>query len=162
MPMSRTLFGFLLICLVACQPSEHPRLSDYAMGTLTLPTGYSFYVYIAATDLQRKKGLSGITKDSFPSDRGMLFIYQEMALRHFWMPETHFDLDIVFMKSDFEIIDIQRQLKHFPYSASEGEVPRSKPVSSQFVLEVKSGSILANQLHIGEKLVFDANNNPDL
>jgi len=137
--------------------SSGADLSRYKTGSFALPNADVFTVYIAETSSQQYFGLRKIKVQNFDARMGMLFPQDQMLIRQFWMPETFFDLDIVFMDQNFLILDIHRALKHYPFKAKQGEVPMSRKVLSQHVLEVKSYSSLASRLQIGMKLAFTVN-----
>lgn len=142
------------VFLSACggERSSAGHLEDYSKAQMMMSTGESFVVYNAKTLEERRLGLSRIQDKDFDASRGMLFIYQESASRQLWMPETYFDIDAFFLNEEFQIIDAQRALKHFPYKADEGNVPRSKKVLARYILELKSESVLAEKLKLGMKL----------
>lgn len=56
--------------------------------------GRAFYVEIADNDAKRARGLSG--RDEIGSD-GMLFVFDEPAPQCFWMKDTRFPLDLIFI-----------------------------------------------------------------
>lgn len=107
---------------------------------------------MAKTYKEQKRGLSKIKDEDFPHGEGMFFTGNKMYMRQFWMPETHFNLDIVFLNSDLYILDIHRNLAHFPKPAPRSKIPMSKEVFSRHILELKSGSPLAKQIKIGQFL----------
>jgi len=146
--------GSLSSCCDSKSSSVH--LSSYKTGAFALPNADVFTVYIAETAKQQRLGLSNIKTEDFDVSKGMLFPQDQMLIRQFWMPETHFDLDVFFMDKDFFIIDIHRGLQHYPFKPKKGEVPMSKKVLSQHVLELKAYSALAEQLQPGMQLEFRA------
>lgn len=143
------IFLSYLLVFGACNASTSEHLKTYKTQTYLLPSGEELKVYIAQTYPQQKKGLSGILPEDFKSNEGMLFPENEMRVRQFWMPDTHFDLDLFFMNADYYILDIHRGLKHYPKKGDRSEVPLSKEVFSQHVLELKANSPLAKKLKHG-------------
>jgi uncharacterized membrane protein (UPF0127 family) len=143
------IFLSYLLVFGACNASTSDHLKSYKTQSFKLPSGEEFSVYIAETYEQQKRGLSGIKPEDFPLNKGMLFPETEMRARQFWMPETHFDLDLFFMSANYYILDIHRGLKHYPKKGDRSEVPLSKEVFSQHVLELKANSPLAKKLKHG-------------
>lgn len=148
-----------LICtsllLAACKnnDSSAAHLQNYQTRLITLPSQEQFFAYLADTASKRNLGLSGIKTEDFADNDSMLFSYKSTADRQFWMPDTYFDLDVFFLDEEFRVIDVHRQLKHFPHSVDEGkDVPRSKIVASHYALEIKSTSPLAHKLRPGMTL----------
>jgi uncharacterized membrane protein (UPF0127 family) len=62
----------------------------------------------------------------------MLFVFQDVAARAFWMVDTYVPLDIAFMDASFRIIDIKPMEPE-----SEELVESSGP--AQYALEVNRG-----------------------
>lgn len=53
---------------------------------------------------ERKKGL--MYRDKLGENKGMFFIFEEEGRKSFWMKNTLIPLDIIFINSDKEIVDI--------------------------------------------------------
>jgi uncharacterized membrane protein (UPF0127 family) len=128
--------------------SKNPY-KTYEKGIIELPSGKKLTTYLAKTDEQQQMGLSHIQENDFREDEGMLFLDESYSARQFWMPNTHFDLDIIFLNEDLYVLDIHRQLKHFPSDEPKSSIPLSKRVYCKHVLEIKSTSPLAREIEIG-------------
>jgi len=148
------IFLSYLTILTGCDASTSEHLKAYGTGLLTLPTGQEIQVIIAQTAAQQTRGLSKVASADFDESLGMLFPANHMSARQFWMPETHFDLDLFFMDANYYIIDVHRGLKHQSVMGRRSDVPMSKKVFSQHVLELKSGSPLSKKLEPGMLLKF--------
>ena len=148
----------IFLCLISflggCNASTSEHLKSYMTKTLILPSGAQMKVYIAESVEKQKLGLSGIKSKDFKANEAMLFPWTKMKMRQFWMPNTHFDLDVVFMNGENYILEIHRGLKHFPKDGPKNKIPLSKEVYSQNILEVRSDSALAKQLKPGMILNF--------
>ena len=138
--------GFFNGCIASSDNSSIGHLKSYEKVFLELPSGEKIYTYIAKTESQQRLGLSKIESKDFSNSMGMLFPEDKMRVRQFWMPETHFDLDVFFMNEDYYILDIHRNLKH---SKDRSNAVYSKEVFSQHVLELKSSSPLAKKIKPG-------------
>lgn len=158
-PLSFILFLVLIHAVTACNTqgneSSSEHLKSYPVKTLMLE-GEKIKVFVADTAERQRKGLSTIKAQDFSKDWGMLFPEKSMRLRQFWMPETYFDLDVIFMNGDYYVLDIHRSLKHYPKKGGRRglEVPLSKEVFSQHVLEVRSDSPVAKKIKPGMVLEF--------
>ncbi len=141
-------------CNTQTNASTASHLDNYPIKTLKLGDK-KVKVYIANNDERQRQGLSKIQSKDFPIDAGMLFPDEYMHIRQFWMPETYFDLDVIFMNSDYYVLDIHRGLKHFPGKGSRREVPLSKEVFCQHVLELRADSPLAKLVQPGMTLKFE-------
>ncbi len=147
-----TYFLGLFAFLTSCNASTANHLSEYKKVKLKIENKLELIIYIAQTDAEQKRGLSGIKQNDFSLNQGMLFPKDEMDYRQFWMPNTYFDLDLFFMNSDFYILDVHRRLKHFPHEGPKNNIPLSKTVFSQHVLEIRSDSPVAKILKPGMKI----------
>tara|TARA_Y100000780_G_scaffold226709_1_gene241187 strand:- start:8200 stop:8724 length:525 start_codon:yes stop_codon:yes gene_type:complete len=146
--------GIILILLIACgcKDDARSRLNSLAKGEIALPSGNILNVYVAKSPIEQLNGLSRVPSDIFGDKDSMLFTGNEYKPRQFWMPETHFNLDIIFLTKDFYVLDVHRNLKSFPKSEPRSIVPRSKMVNSWHVLEIKSSSNYAKEIRPGVTL----------
>jgi uncharacterized membrane protein (UPF0127 family) len=106
---------------------------------------------IAYTSAAQTQGLQGIKDSQFAEDEGKLFFYLNVSARTFWMPNTHFNLDIIYLDQNMRITDIVWNLPHYTGNISS-EIPRAPTITSRHVLEMKSGSALSSKLEIGDTL----------
>ncbi len=95
---------------------------------------------VASTAAQRAQGL--MDREELGDDAGMLFVFQDMAERAFWMRNTYIPLDIAYMDAAFRIIDIQPMEPE-----SEELVESSGP--AQYALEVNRGWFAAHGVEVG-------------
>ena len=78
-------------------------------------------------------------------DSGMLFVFQSEALWTFWMKDTLIPLDILFLDSRFEIVDIQTMTPQ--PGVRDFDLRRYNPQSpSLYAVEINAGR--ANELGI--------------
>ena len=155
------IFLAYFILFSGCNASTAEHLNSYSKVTIVLPDGTHVPTYIAETRDQQTKGLSAIMPKDFKASEAMLFPEKEMMMRQFWMPNTHFDLDVIFMNEDYYVLDIHRNVKHFPRQPKfKGEVPLSKTVFSQHVLEIKASSELSKLIQPGMQLKMMKSQNP--
>ena len=99
-------------------------------------------VEIADSPGERGQGLSGRT--ALPNDRGMLFIFDELGLYPFWMRDMKFPLDIIWLDSDYNVVDMVRNAE--PSSYPDSFTPE-KP--ARYVLETNAGWVDKNNIKIG-------------
>jgi uncharacterized membrane protein (UPF0127 family) len=102
-------------------------------------------VTIADTDPERELGLSGHKplKDS----EGMLFIFDVPGQYAFWMKDMLFPIDILWIGSDWKVVDITPNLA--PETYPEAFAPKA---NAQYVLEVSSGYAQAHRVTIGQSV----------
>lgn len=95
---------------------------------------------IAQTNQEKIKGLGG--RACIDDEQGMLFIYDKPGFYSFWMKDMKFPIDIIWIGSDYRVVDIEKHIKPSTYPKSFTN--NAKP--AQYVLEIKAGR--ANQLGI--------------
>jgi uncharacterized membrane protein (UPF0127 family) len=114
-----------------------------------LPSGATIAVEVAVTDQERGQGL--MFRESMPRTAGMVFLFEGLEIRPFWMKNCHFPLDMVYATKDGTVVDV---LKNVPPCAPDpapcdSVVPRAK---ADTVLEVNAGVADANGAIPGAKL----------
>ena len=105
-----------------------------------------FLVDLADIQLKREIGLQ--CKKHLKENEGMLFIWNSEDQRFFWMKNTKFYLDIIFINSKLEIIDIFFNAK--PYNL---DVITSDK-KSKYILELNAGVLKQLDFKIGDKVIF--------
>jgi uncharacterized membrane protein (UPF0127 family) len=85
---------------------------------------------IAQTPGERAQGL--MYREELGEDEGMLFVFQDVEERAFWMENTYIPLDIAYMDPSFRIIDIK------PMEPESAELVESSG-PAQYALEVNRG-----------------------
>jgi uncharacterized membrane protein (UPF0127 family) len=76
------------------------------------PAGQAWIVFgadtvlaeVASTSDERAEGL--MYREAVPDGTGMLFVFPDVSVRSFWMANTYVPLDIAFMDTAFNVVDI--------------------------------------------------------
>lgn len=113
----------------------------------------------ALTKVEHTKGLSGLKPNQFSMKEGMLFVNKEMGPRKFWMPDTYFNLDIIFLDQDLKIVGIEKDVLAHPGMNTPPEIVTTQIYNAQFILEVKSKNPFSKNLKTGDQLIFKGNTN---
>lgn len=132
----------LLFILSGCTSST----SEQYEAILELESGERVLITLADTPAEKTQGVSGIQKKDFAVNEGMLFVYEQMAPRQFWMPNTFFDLDIFFLDQNWKVIHIERDMPAHPGGTEPPEIARTETVTAQYVLEMRADSELAEKI----------------
>ena len=103
-------------------------------------------IEIADNDYERQLGL--MNRESMEEMQGMLFIFPEERFQSFWMMNTLFSLDILFINSQKEIVTIHKNTKPL----SEQSYPSSEPAI--YVLEVNAGFCERHNVKLGDKIYW--------
>jgi uncharacterized protein len=151
-----------VLSAVACsKPATSPGASSASAATsgpaaasgprIVLPSGTAITVEIAVTDQEKAQGL--MFRESMPKDAGMVFPFDDLEIRPFWMKNCHFSLDLIYATKDGTIVDV---LRNVPPCAPDpapcdNVTPKAK---SDTVLEVNAGVADANGAVPGANLTW--------
>ena len=135
---------------VSTQPSA--QINDpLKYVELVSPDSHLIRTSIAYTATAQTKGLQGVQNSQFADDEGKLFFYLKTSARSFWMPNTFFNLDLIYLDQNMKILDIVWNLPHYNGNVNS-EIPRAPVINSRHVLEMKSGSPISSKLKVGDTL----------
>jgi uncharacterized membrane protein (UPF0127 family) len=154
--MRKFLTILVLFSFWSCQSVSQNPLKSIEVQT---PAGDTVKTTLVYTPKEMEQGLSGVKPEDFSDDEGMLFFYLNEQEMHFWMPDTYFDLDLIFLDKNLKILDIVRKLPHYIGRANSELIPRSRGVWSRYVLEMKASSPISAKLKIGDKLIWKSSLN---
>lgn len=114
-----------------------------ALTTLTFQTpdqGVPLKVNVAKTDEEKMNGLQ--RKEELPEDEGMLFVFEKEGFYPFWMKDTYFSLALIFVNSDYKIVDIR-------YGKAESKKIIKSKNPYQYVIEARPSFIMKNKIRHG-------------
>ena len=109
--------------------------------------GQQILIEIADTREERELGLG--KRESLEENHGMLFVFDQPAPYGFWMKDTNFPLDIIWIDQGKRIIYIKEDVQ--PSSFPNVYSPTSP---ARYVLEVNAGYAKAHQIKVGDELYF--------
>lgn len=140
--------------LPACQPSTSnaAELGRSAAGLEQLPLTISsggathrFTVEVARTEEEQAYGL--MNRNELASDQGMIFPFAQVRQASFWMKDTLIPLDIIFIRADGTIANIENAV---PLSLDP--VMSLGPVAA--VLEIPGGRSAELGIKPGDKVTW--------
>lgn len=105
--------------------------------------GHSVRAEIAANDEDRNKGL--MYRERLADDAGMLFVYPDQAIRHFWMKNTRIPLSIAFADREGVIVWIDDMEPHDTRRTSS-------MLPATYALEVNQGWFAEHGVEKGDKI----------
>ncbi|MEK6960175.1 MAG: DUF192 domain-containing protein [Nanoarchaeota archaeon] len=144
----KSLLSLILASLImsSCSPVAQKDLNELSDGDFVRVSDRSFQVEAARTEAEHVQGLSG--HPPLKDDEGMLFIFDDAQVRHFWMKDMLFPLDIVFIGEDGRIVDIKRDFQPcVPISCPS----YSSAAPARYVLEVYSGRM--DRIFPGQRVI---------
>jgi hypothetical protein len=104
-----------------------------------------FVVELAKTDAERQKGL--MFRESMPDNHGMLFFFDNVSPRSFWMKNTLIPLDMIFVDDNWTVVHIANAV---PCTADPCPGYSSPP--AKYVLEINGGLAEKSNITLGSKL----------
>jgi len=151
----RFLFFGLLI-LTGCSQGSKKKISTINVtfkqeGTLYITRNTDtilnkLAIELANTPYKRETGL--MYRSSMEENQGMLFLFDNEAPRSFYMKNTEFPLDILYINKHLRVTDIIRNT--IPYS--EKALPSRSP--AQYVLEINGGQSNKLGISVGDQISF--------
>lgn len=141
------IFSLFISCNCFAAPAKELKKSK-----LALENGMIIEVFLAISEQHQQEGLSGWKSLDLKKEQGMLFLYKEVGIRNFWMPDTYFNLDIIYLDSNFTVLKIDRNAPAHP--GRTGNIPKLKPTFSHHVLEIHADSNLSKIIKVGTKLAW--------
>jgi uncharacterized membrane protein (UPF0127 family) len=103
-------------------------------------------IEIADTDYETQTGL--MYRDSMLKNQGMLFVFDDVTKRYFYMKNTKIPLDIIYIDANKTIVSFQKNAKPFDESSLPSKVP------AKYVLEVNAGLVDALGVSVGDTISY--------
>jgi uncharacterized membrane protein (UPF0127 family) len=101
--------------------------------------------WVADGPIRRSLGLSIL--DSLEEDQAMLFVFEDLGTYPFWMRDMSFDIDILWLNENREIVFIKEkaQIEDYPQTYNPG-------VEAQYVVEVVEGFVEKYGISLGDTI----------
>lgn len=99
----------------------------------------------AIANTEQAHGLSD--RDCLADNRGMLFVYDSLESRCFWMKDMKFSIDILWLNSAKEVSTMERDVLPSTY-------PYSFCYDAQYVLEIGPGASSRYGISVGSQLIW--------
>ena len=91
-----------------------------------------------------------------PDGAGMLFVFEDDRYLSFWMIEMNFPLDMVWIGSSCEVVDVTLNAPIPEPGQTPDELPRFSPEGqARFVLEINAGEFEAAGIGVGDRASFE-------
>ena len=128
------IFSIILIILISgCKNNDYVEID-----------GEKITVEIAKTPKERQEGL--MFRDGLCDNCGMPFIFEEEDFHSFWMKNTLIPLDMIFINSDLEVVDVL----HAAPCAEDPCKTYTPKEKALYVLETNNGKF--DEKIIGKKI----------
>lgn len=136
---------FVFGCVAACVWWLSRGNADHASTPLVVSTKQTYHLEHVNSDAARAQGLSNRT--TLAADSGMLFVFDSVGERCFWMKDMRFALDILWL-------DQQKRLTHIEHAIAPDTYPRAFCYEAQYVIELNAGEAASAGLGNGQQLNF--------
>lgn len=111
----------------------------------------NFLVELANDDATRTRGL--MFRDTLPEDHGMLFIFDDVQPRSFWMHNCKISLDILYFNEALELVG--QALSVPPCNLAPQQCPNYPSVRpAKYVLELNAGTAEKMGVKLGDRLAL--------
>ncbi len=134
--MSKLLGLVLIACCATLARAEMPEI------TLTM-NGKRLIAEVASTDAQRAQGL--MNRRMLPENRGMLFVFADIAMHGMWMMNTYVPLSVAFIDERGVIVNIEDMQPH-----TQNSHAAARPV--KYALEANLGWYRKRGIKPGDKV----------
>lgn len=146
--------GWLLFNLIGCKEEKksikQTEITFNKEGDLTIfkiatdSTEIELDIEIADTDYDIQTGL--MYRSSMEANQGMLFVFDDVSERYFFMKNTQIPLDIIYIDDNKKIVSFQKNAKPFDETSLPSNVP------AKYVLEINAGLVDTWLLKEGDSL----------
>jgi uncharacterized protein len=133
-------------CRGGAAPPRGKDMPDPAVRFETSRGPWVVRVEVARTDPEREKGL--MFRTELPRDRGMLFVFEDLAEHTFWMRNTLIPLDMIFIAEDRSVVGIVANAQ------PRTDTARTVRKPSRYVVEVSGGEAAAHGVAPGTRATF--------
>ena len=158
--MTLKQFGFILAisvtvlslsnCKDETKPIKQTKILFKREGELTITKADDSKVVlnieIADTDFDIQTGL--MYRNSMETKQGMLFVFDDVSERYFYMKNTKIPLDLIYINENKTIVSFQKNAKPF----DETSLPSNAP--AKYVLEVNAGLVNLWKLSLGDSIDY--------
>jgi len=103
-------------------------------------------IEIADSEYETQTGL--MYRQSMENEQGMLFVFSDVAMHSFYMKNTEFPLDLIFIKENMSIGSFQENAQPLSESSLSSKVP------VKYVLEVNAGLVAKWALKVGDSVAY--------
>ena len=150
-PDLRAPLALAVLLLAACTGGRGvPHVERAPSGPrVALPSGAVFSLEVARTPEQVAQGL--MFRESLAPSSGMVFLFDELSPRSFWMKNCHFALDMVFTLGDGTVVDV---LEGVPPCAADPCPSYPSKAPADTVVELTAGEARRHGVVPGARLRF--------
>lgn len=160
MQYSKLILVFLAIFMfvVSCKENEKSIIKTKSIefrkeGTLQImqqandSVRVTLDIEIADNEYETATGL--MYRSSMEPKQAMLFVFEDVAMRSFYMKNTAIALDILFIDENKKIVSFQKNAEPFNETGLSSKFP------AKYVLEINAGMADKWKLEVGDHIEFN-------
>ncbi|MBU0758073.1 MAG: DUF192 domain-containing protein [Nanoarchaeota archaeon] len=132
---------FFVVVILSCTFSDHQKIC--------FKDGSCIDAEVMDTAEKRTKGLMG--RESLAEEKGMLFVFDKSGEYAFWMKDTNFAIDMIWVDESDRIVHIERNAQPCKADPCKVYAPNA---DSLFVIEVVSGYSIEHGINKGDTVLF--------
>lgn len=106
-------------------------------------------IEIATSDYEVQTGL--MYRESMAENQGMLFIFPDVAVHSFYMKNTEFPLDLLFIDESLKVASIAENAQPLDETGLSSQVP------IKYVLEINAGLAQKWNIQVGDSIAYTEN-----
>ncbi|WP_086476280.1 MULTISPECIES: DUF192 domain-containing protein [Arenibacter] len=103
-------------------------------------------IEIAESEYETATGL--MYRESMEANQAMLFVFEDVAMRSFYMKNTAIPLDILYIDEDLKIVSFQKNARPFDETGLSSQFP------AKYVLEINAGKSDEWGLKVGDHIKY--------
>ena len=130
--------------LASSPAATHPQVIP-----LTLPSGKVLQAELMIKDEDRAMGL--MFRPSLPSDRGLLFVFEDVDFHGIWMKNCKFPIDIVWLDEERRVVHLTEAAPPCKAEPCPVYTPMKK---AAYVVEINAGQARREKATLGSRLQF--------
>jgi uncharacterized membrane protein (UPF0127 family) len=144
-PVTAIAMTLLIALMTGCKESPKGRV-PVTIGNRT------FELEIAADAASHTKGLSN--RSSIDADGGMLFVFEDAAIRRFWMRQCQVPIDILFLDAGGRVV-ATHAMPIEPADTPDEKLPLySSNWPAMYAIELRGGTLQSMPVELGTKITL--------
>ena len=140
---------FVLLALLGCGQVKQNKVDKESRENRVCLKGNCFYVELAATPIERARGL--MFRKHLDYNKGMLFLFEDEQRHSFHMKNTLIPLDMVWINREKEVVFIKQDAQPCKKNPCPSIYPDR---DAMYVLELNAGAVADMGLELGDKVKF--------
>lgn len=142
------LLALYLVIPLLTTPQPTLPLATVTIDALSGPVQVS--AEVADDPAERSRGLA--FRDSLAEGAGMLFVWPDEGIRSFWMRDTRFPLDVLFIGADLTVVHI---VEGAPPCTADPCPLYGSGAPAQYALEVNADFVQRHGIQVGANVTVE-------